>query len=105
VIVKAWNNGEHKASGAGYGVKLSVEDRDSFFDQNWENVIVTLPNGVKLEANIKKASFWNNTCRELSNKKFGEWFIEKNVAPWDSGKPPSFKLTPQKNNAFVLSEI
>lgn len=73
MIVKAWNNGEHKATGAGYGVKLSVEDRDSFFDPEWETVFVTLPNGVKLEANVKKASFWNNTCIELINKKFGQW--------------------------------
>ena len=105
MIVKAWNNGEHKASGAGYGVKLSVEDRDSFFDRKWEKVVVTLPNGIKVEANVKKASFWNGTCRELINKKFGEWFIEKGLAPWVSGKPPEFKLTPQADNFFVLSEI
>lgn len=105
MIVKAWNNGEHKASGAGYGVKLSVDDRDSFFDQKWDKVFVTLPNGIKVEANVKKASFWNKTCRELINKKFGEWFIEQNLAPWVSGKPPEFKLIPQADNFFVLSEI
>lgn len=27
----AWNNGEWRASGAGYGLKVSVGDRDRFF--------------------------------------------------------------------------
>lgn len=105
MIVKAWNNGKHQASGAGYGVKLSVQDRDSFFDRKWKKVIITLPDGVKVEANVKKDSFWNETCRELINKKLGVWFIENNLAPWASGYPPEFKLTSQTNNCFVLSEI
>ncbi|MFT5297883.1 MAG: hypothetical protein ACI9YH_003922 [Colwellia sp.] len=57
------NYGEHKASGAGYGVKLSVDDIDTFFDQKWDKVFVTPPNGIIVESNVKKVSFWNKTCR------------------------------------------
>lgn len=38
--VTAWNSGKHLESGAGYGFKLSIEDRDTFFDKDWTTVFV-----------------------------------------------------------------
>jgi len=41
--VTAWNNGRHHATGAGYGFKISVEDRDANFKKSWKAVFVSLP--------------------------------------------------------------
>ena len=41
--VTSRNSGRHLESGAGYGLKLSSEDRDAFFDRSWTAVFVQLP--------------------------------------------------------------
>lgn len=105
MIVSAWKSGKHNDTGVGYGVKLSIKDRDSHFEKTWDKVSVTLPNGVKLEASVAKESFWNKTCHELINKKFGEWFIEENLAPWPNRKPPKFDLVLQGENNFILNKL
>ncbi|MCY3826717.1 MAG: hypothetical protein OXG10_04980 [Candidatus Dadabacteria bacterium] len=58
-----WKNDRHN-------LKISVEDRDEFFNRNWKTVILYLVNGQKRRtaiANIAKALFWDGTCRELIN--------------------------------------
>lgn len=102
MIVTAWNNGQYHSTGAGYGLKIAIEDRDTHFSKAWKSVIIKLPNGIEVEANINKSSFWSNTCRELINKEFGKWFIERGFAPWKSGRPPKFKLTHSRENRFNL---
>ncbi len=64
MIVTAWNNGKHRPTGAGYGFKLALADRDSQFERGWESVFVTLPNGTVVQVNVNKPSFWSATCRE-----------------------------------------
>jgi hypothetical protein len=34
MIVTAYNNGQHHPSGAGYGLRLSVKDRDKYFKRD-----------------------------------------------------------------------
>lgn len=70
--VVAWNNGQHHASGAGYGFKVARTDRDRFFETSWESVILVLPNGIEIDVNIAKDSFWSDSCRELISKGIGQ---------------------------------
>ena len=102
--VTSWNNGSHHATGAGYGFKIKIEDRDKHFDPAWGSVIVQLPNGDEVQSNIDKESFWGANCRELINKEFGVWLIGKKYAPWGKGQPPKFELTHVLDNRFRLSE-
>ena len=104
MIVTAWNNGEHHPTGAGYGFKIAIQDRDAHFNQNWTTVVVLLPSGVEVEANINKSTFWGNPCRELINKQFGMWLLERGLAPWKKGHPPRFELSYISANRFRLDE-
>jgi hypothetical protein len=104
-IAKAWNNGRHHASGAGYGLKISADARDAFFHRNWGTVALHL-SGRELPAtvNIDKASFWNDTCRELISRDIGSWLIENGMAPWPQGNPPSLHLIARSERAFDVLE-
>ncbi len=102
--VTAWNNGKHHRTGAGYGLKLAVSDRDRYFRKSWKTVVVHLPNGENAEVNTAKASFWNESCRELINRKIGQWLLETHKAPWPAGAPLKFELIPQGEKHFVLRE-
>ena len=104
--VTAWNSGKHFESGAGYGLKLSIEDGDAFFDTNWTTVFVQLPNnGEEIEINIDKPSFWNKTCRELISQDIGKWLRSEDLAPWTRGKPPKFELHPNGDKKFRVEYI
>jgi len=41
--VRARNSGAHHRSGAGYGLKIRVEDRDSIFEPAWTDIVLTIP--------------------------------------------------------------
>jgi hypothetical protein len=103
--VTAWNNGQHYRTGAGYGFKLRADDRDRHFKKTWTTVFVALP-GVaeEVEFNINKSSFWGGTCRELINRVFGQWLIQRGYAPWSSGAPPKFDLVLVRANHFKLAD-
>ncbi len=104
MTVTAWNSGKHFESGAGYGLKLSIEDRDAFFDKSWETVFLGLPNRSEaIEINIAKPSFWNMTCRELISQDIGLWLRSEGLAPWTKGKPPKFELVSTGEKSFRLS--
>ncbi len=103
MIVTGWNNGKHHTSGAGYGLKIPRKDRDQLFDPKWPSVFILFPDRDEpIELNIKKASFWNDKCRELISKKIGLWLIEQGHAPWPSGQPPKFNLIPTRDKHFEL---
>ena len=96
-IATAWNNGCPKDSGAGYGLKISIADRDRFFMKGWQTVTLRLIAGGTpriAEVNCVKESFWNDTCRELIGKEIGRWFIDNGFAPWPRGAPPRFRVSP-----------
>ena len=100
--VTAWNNGQHHCSGAGYGIKISISDRNAYFKKSWQTVLVTLPNGEEIEVNTNKKSFWDKTCRELIHKEIGKWLRDSGNAPWRRGCPPRFELLPRQERCFAM---
>jgi len=105
VIVVAWNNGAHHPSGAGYGLKVSAEDRDRYFRRTWKFVTVEIsasPGQKTIQINTDKPSFWDSTCRELISKEIGIWLKSQNLAPWPKGSPPRLSLRPAGEARFVL---
>ena len=101
--VTAWNNGSHHSSGAGYGLRISVADRDQFFDRSSASILLVLTDGNQITVNTDKASFWNDTCRELISQSIGRWLIDEGLAPWPKGQPPEFELT-KTGDRFLLSK-
>ena len=103
MIVTAWNNGSWHESGAGYGVKVDLEDRDRHFVRNCGAVEIEIEGAdTPATVNIDKDSFWNQTCRELISKEIGRWMIESGLAPWPPYNPPELKLTVIGGNRFRL---
>jgi len=103
MIVTAWNNGQHHSTGAGYGFKVDVNDRDKYFSRNWENVILVLSGESKeIVVNINKPSFWNPICKELISKDIGIWLIKNRKAPWAKGNPPKIQMEPIGGNRFKV---
>ncbi|MBC2712652.1 MAG: hypothetical protein HGJ94_17195 [Desulfosarcina sp.] len=91
----AWNNGSFHSSGAGYGFKVPIDDRDKFFRRSWGSVMVELPSNdefIEVILNIDKESFWNDSCRELISKNIGQWLICQKFASWPTGEPPKFNV-------------
>ena len=106
MIVTAWNNGSHSTTGAGYGVKLDVGDRDRFFERDWKRIYLTLEGTSQpVEINVAKASFWSSTCRELISAEIGRWMIRNHLAPWPKGEPPKLSLECIEDNRFVLAKL
>ena len=102
VIVKAWSNGAHHPTGAGYGLKVSAADRDRYFRREWGTATIELPNGVCAHVNIDKNSFWNTSCRELISHEIGQWLLHTRLAPWTADEPPDLLLEPIVRNRFRL---
>ena len=95
LVWTAWNNGRHAASGAGYGLKVPIHDRNLYFDREWASVLLELSlNGkyTKTEVSISKPSFWNETCHELISKDIGNWLRQLKLAPWHRGAPPNILI-------------
>lgn len=95
--VTAWNNGQWHASGAGYGLKVSVADRDRFFERNWRTVSLRLiagPSVIDAVANCAKESFWSQKCRELISRDIGRWIIGLGISRWPENGPPRFTMSP-----------
>ena len=93
----AWNNGRHHTSGAGYGLRISEEDRDRFFDRSWGHVVFDL--GGEAQANVPLSeSFWRS-CSELRS---AEILRICGLAPWPKGNPPVFALEHVAGNRFAV---
>jgi hypothetical protein len=106
MIVTAWNNGDHHSDGNGYGIKLDLVDRNAFFKSEWKTILIELEGESNTaEVNIDKASFWNQTCRELISVEIGKWLIKNHLAPWKKGYPPQLKLEKKTSNLFQLTTI
>ena len=104
--VTAWNNGSPKKTGAGYGLKIKKEDRDSYFKKKYKNVFMSLEGySHQISINVDKPSFWGNACRELISKDIGLWFIKNKKNSWSKGKPPKFQATHLGENKFRLKKI
>ena len=82
---KAWNNGQHHASGAGYGIKFSREERDRGFLREWTRVQLEVPGQGTADV-VLSDSFWRR-CSELRSAAIGRWLRETGLAPWPKGRP------------------
>ena len=103
MIVTAWNNGAHWPNGAGYGIKVKAHDRDRFFIKEWSTITLELEGSpMPIVVNIKKTSFWGNTCRELIHKGIGQWLLENRLAPWPRGRPRNLTMEYISDNRFSI---
>jgi len=72
IIGTGWYTGPRNYdTGAGFGISIRKEDRDTYFKKAWKFVILKLEGAaVDVTANIDKPSFWNK-CPELINEGIG----------------------------------
>ena len=94
----AWNNGAHHASGAGYGLKVSVADRDRYFGRDWSAITLEIPGRVAVSVPVAE-SFWRR-CSELRSAELGRWLRDEGLAPWTKGQPPVLQLEKVEDNRF-----
>jgi hypothetical protein len=94
----AWSNGSPRGSGAGYGLKISRQDRDRFFDQKWPAIVLHLPEQDPVRVPLSE-SFWRS-CTELRSAAVGRWLILNGLAPWPRGNPPVLTLQHAGERAF-----
>jgi hypothetical protein len=105
-IARTWNNGQHHASGAGFGFKISFEDRERFFNRKWHTVILHIEGFERpIEVNVAKISFWNRTCGELIKKDIGIWLHRNNLSTWVSRQPFRVKMIVVKEREFKVELI
>ena len=103
-----WNNGRHLTTGAGYGLKVPVHDRDAHMARQMRSVILMVPTEsgtLSITFNIDKDSFWMPSCHKLISRKFGGWLIARGLAPWPCGVPPRFEVEKVSRGAFALTRI
>ena len=63
-----WNNGK-----GGFGVEILGSFRRAHFDRLCSPIIVEI-DGVDVEVNIEKKTFWNQKCGELIRRPFLDYF-------------------------------
>lgn len=108
LVWSAWNNGKHHKSGAGYGLKVPIGDRNRFFKKELASVTLELPtkNGfIEVFLNTDKTSFWNDKCHELISQEIGRWLRNAHLAPWPSGQPPKLSIEVISENRFRVLGI
>jgi hypothetical protein len=96
----AWSNGNPGSSGSGYGLKISREDRDRFFDRSWKEIVLHLPGQEPTPISLS-ASFWKS-CTELRSSSIGRWLMERGLAPWTRGEPPVLTLLRTGDKEFRI---
>jgi uncharacterized protein YfaT (DUF1175 family) len=106
MIVTAWNNGAHSRKGVGYGIRISDEERDVFFQREWDAVLLQLQGQEEaIEVKIDKDSFWGVPGRELISVEIGRWLRNQGLASWSRGNPPKLILEPLEDNRFSLEKM
>ena len=103
--VTAWNNGDHSKTGSGYGLKISIDDRDNYFKKSAKSVVLHLSGkSGTISVNTDKPSFWSPLCRELVSKDIGAWLIANKMGKWARGSPPKLTMVSLGNNVFRLKK-
>jgi hypothetical protein len=87
---------------AGYGIKVSGEDRYWYLRTEWSEVVIELGD-VEVTVGLTP-SFWG--CARASIRRDGRWLLETADAPWHRRQPPASWLTRQGNRfaARLLKE-
>ena len=87
-----------------FGLRVSENDRDKFFKQDWKSVqFIFEGSGNPVEVNITP-SFWRS-CPELQSKEIGLWFNQLGCANWPKGKPQQFVMEPKERRTFLVRPI
>lgn len=94
----AWSNGQDEKQPSGYGLKVSVRDRDRHFEQSWTSITLELPDGRESEIPLSP-SFWRS-CSELRSADVGRWLLDIGLAPWSANNPPGIALDPLGGKRF-----
>lgn len=108
MIWSAWNNGRNLRTGAGYGLKVPIHDRDAHMTRSMRSVVLRVPSDsgfLSITFNIDKDSFWTPSCRELISREFGRWLIARGLASWPSGNPPRFEVEQVSRGTFAVTRI
>lgn len=98
--VTTWNNGKSKGSDLVYGVRISKQDRYTYFNKTWTHVEIDIPGAGTVKATLSK-SFWG-TCPEIRSRHIGTWLISNGLASWAKGSPHIVKLTKIRGSRFRL---
>ncbi len=99
--VVGWSNGSpNNLTGAGFGIRISRQDREQSFEPNWQTVIVDLDGQDDVAINVSP-SFWRS-CIELRSPRIGAWMLREGLAPWPTGHPPELELEPLGDARFRL---
>lgn len=94
-----WNSGSLKESGAGYGVRIPKDCRETYFDCDWNLVILHIEDTtVEIKLN---ATFWS-ACNELRSKEIGNYLKKQGMAKWGKSKPHVLELISCGDRAFKL---
>ena len=94
-----WSNGQPRRSGAGFGVRISRDDRDRHFHRAWDHVLIDL-GSEEIDVKLSK-SFWGS-CTELRSAALGRWLMAQGLAPWGRNEPPKLHVNPVGENRFRL---
>ncbi len=92
--------GKQSKNGAGYGIRVTKEQRDDHFKKKWDEIILHTKEKV-FKVNISD-SFWRN-CTELRSKQIGQFLFNQGLAVWEKGNPPKLELLYISKNEFSLS--
>lgn len=101
MIVTAWNNGSFHRTGAGYGLRIDLTDRDTIFNRAWSDVLLDLPSGLTGILMRISPSFWRQ-CPELRSAAIGKWLISVGHSRWPKHTPPTFTMVQVQGNHFRI---
>ncbi len=103
MAVKGWNNGSpNNKTCAGYGIRLTKEDRDKFFKKSWKTISLQLGDESVVNVSLSN-SFWEDCI--VRNAKIGKWMRNNKIAPWEKNNPPSLTLDSIGNRKFRLDVV
>ena len=116
-IASAWSDGRpNNETGAGYGLRIKIRDRDRVFNENERHKPVTLKlvgnrRSCEVTVRIDNGCFCKN-CPEFRDQEIGLWFIENEFInrkpgsrPWPYRKPPKFQIVPIGKHRFEVSPM
>lgn len=99
IIVKAWSNGNaNEKTGAGYGLRISKNNRDKFFLDDAEYFLII--NKKKIKMNITPGFY--RKCPEIRDKKIGMFLVNNNLHKWKSRSPHSLNMIKVDDETFEL---
>lgn len=102
IQVTTWNNGSFNITGAGYGIMIHKEFRDTQFDPKWDSILLHIEDKkVSIKLN---PTFWS-TCNELRSKEIGSYLIKRRLGKWEKGQPHILELLFIGQNEFRLELI